>query len=142
MTYYKAIKLKNGELMAGEVGQDMDLIHALSHPTLTITNPVSFNSFKFMDPEGELVETISMMPLIPITDTEELELSTDHIFSMATMRPAAAERYRSFLIHLREVQEEEAREDAAEQQQQEQEQEETQATDNVVIGQFTNKNYH
>jgi hypothetical protein len=62
---------------------------------------------------------------------------------MATMRPAAAERYRSFLIHLREVQEEEDREDAAEQQQQQQEQqEETQATDNVVIGQFTNKIYH
>jgi hypothetical protein len=63
---------------------------------------------------------------------------------MATMRPAAAERYRSFLIHLREVQEEEAREDAAEQQQQleQEQQEETQATDNVVIGQFTNKIYH
>ena len=127
--------------MAGEVGQDLDLKQALSHPILTITNPVSFNSFKFMDQEGELVETISMMPLIPITDTEELELSTDHIFSMATMRPAAAERYRSFLLHLREVQEQEAREEAAELQQQQQE-EETQAIDNVVIGQFTNKIYH
>lgn len=128
--------------MAGEVGQDLDLKQALSHPILTITNPVSFNSFKFMDQEGELVETISMMPLIPITDTEELELSTDHIFSMATMRPAAAERYRSFLLHLREVQEQEAREEAAELQQQQQQEEETQAIDNVVIGQFTNKIYH
>lgn len=128
--------------MAGEIAQDLDLGQALSHPTLAITNPVTFNSYKFMDQEGELVETISMMPMIPITDTEELELSTDHIFSMATMRPAAAERYRSFLIHLREVQEEEAREEAAQQQEEEQLEAETAVADNVVVGQFTNKIYH
>lgn len=139
MTYYKAIKLKNGELMACSVLKDLTFDEILERRAVVVTNPVIFHSFKFMDTDGELVETISMMPMIPISDNEELELRTDHIFSMADMRAAAAERYQAFLVHLREVQEQEAKEEAAEQQQQVIE---DAAADNVVIGQFNNKLFH
>ena len=81
---------------------------------ITVKNPVVFNSFKFLDHDGELVETISMMPLLPISDAENIEISTDHIFSIADMRPQAAERYSQFLEHLVKVKAEEDKEEAEE----------------------------
>ena len=73
---------------------------------ITVNNPVVFNSFKYMDNEGELVETISMMPMIPLGNTEKIDISADHIFSISTMLPGAAMRYESFLEHLQSQDEE------------------------------------
>jgi hypothetical protein len=102
MIYYKALKLKNGELMACSTDQDITTQDVVLSRFITVNNPVVFNSFKYMDNEGELVETISMMPMIPIGDTEKLEISADHIFSISTMLPGAAMRYETFLEHLQE----------------------------------------
>lgn len=102
MIYYKALKLKNGELMACSTDQDITTQDVVISKFITVNNPVVFNSFKYLDNEGELVETISMMPMIPIGDTDKLQISADHIFSVSTMSPGAAMRYETFLEHLEE----------------------------------------
>ncbi len=90
--------------MACTVTEDsLTLTTIKNRAVLEVLNPVVFNSFKFMDPEGSLVETISMQPLVPMTDSEVFELSTDHIFTVADMRPQAAERYCEFIEHLAQV---------------------------------------
>ena len=90
--------------MACTVTEDsLTLTTIKNRAVLEVLNPVVFNSFKFMDPEGSLVETISMQPLVPMTDSEVFELSTDHIFTVADMRPQAAERYCEFIEHLVQV---------------------------------------
>lgn len=100
MIHYKAIKLKSGELMACSSEWDFSTKDVLKNKTIKVDNPVIFQSFKFVDGEGELVETISMMPMIPITDHTTVEISADHVFSVAEMRPQAAEKYTMFLEHL------------------------------------------
>lgn len=130
-TYYKAIKLKNGELVACISDTELNMRTVKERSVVEVRSPVVFNSFKFMDGSGELVETISMMPLMPITNDTVVEISTDHIFSVAEMRPVAAERYVQFLEHLESVkhqEEEEIREeiDAAN------EEDESDTPDNVV----------
>lgn len=108
---YKAIRLKNGELMACMTEDNVTMNSARMNAVIAVKSPVVFNSFKFLDNDGELVETISMMPLLPISDTETIEISTDHIFSIADMRPQAAERYSQFLEHIAKVKEEEDKEE-------------------------------
>ena len=100
MIHYKAIKLKSGELMACSSEWDFSTKDVLKNKTIKVDNPVIFQSFKFVDGEGELVETISMMPMIPITDHTTVEISADHVFSVTEMRPQAAEKYTMFLEHL------------------------------------------
>lgn len=104
MIYYKALKLKNGELMACSTEQDITTKDALLAGLITVNNPVVFNSFKYLDQDGELVETISMMPMLPIGESQQVQLSADHIFSITEMQPAAALRYETFLEHLDEQQ--------------------------------------
>lgn len=101
MTYYKAFKLKNGELIGAKTSTDVKTSDVVAAQTIAITDPISFNSFKFMDQDGELVETISMAPLMPFGVEEELEVSASHIFSVATMTPGSAERYESFVAHIK-----------------------------------------
>ena len=101
-------------------------------------SPVVFNSFKFLDQDGELVETISMMPLLPISDESIIEISTDNIFSIAEMRPQAAERYTQFLEHIAKVKEEELKEE-----EQEALQEDFEDEPNVIdMNKFTTKIIH
>lgn len=88
--------------MACSTDQDITTQDVVLNKFITVNNPVVFNSFKYLDDEGELVETISMMPMIPIGETEKLQISADHIFSVSTMLPGAAMRYETFLEHLQE----------------------------------------
>lgn len=99
MIQYKAIKLKSGELMACGTEQDLNTRILASTRFITVHNPVVFNSFKFIDENGELVETISMQPMIPIAEESSLEISTDSIMTVATLRAAAADKYNVFLSH-------------------------------------------
>ena len=69
---------------------------------VTVHNPVVFNSFKFMDEAGELVETISMQPMIPIAEQTILEISTDCIMTVATLQESA-EKYTIFLSHYSDI---------------------------------------
>jgi hypothetical protein len=102
MIHYKAIKLKSGELMACSSEWDFSTKDVLKNKTVKVDNPVIFQSFKFVDGDGELVETISMMPMIPISDHTTVEIAADHVFSVTEMRPQAAEKYTMFLERLQE----------------------------------------
>ena len=139
---YKAIKLKNGELMACMSDDDITMNSVRMSAVITVKSPVVFNSFKFLDEGGELVETISMMPLLPITDSEIIDISTDHIFSIADMRPQAAERYTHFLEHLVKVKEEEDLEDLEEANQVASEAVEMDETNVIDMNKFTTKIIH
>jgi hypothetical protein len=112
--FYKVFKLKNGELMAGASTGEINTNTLVSNKFVTLQNPVLFNSYKFMDNEGELVETISMQPLMPISDDSEYQVSTDHIFSVSKMRDTAAQRYVQFLEHLTMMKAEEEKADLEE----------------------------
>ena len=79
---------------------DFTIKDALKNKTIKIDNPVIFQSFKFVDGDGELIETISMMPMLPIAEHTTVEIAVDHIFSVAEMRPQAAEKYSMFLERL------------------------------------------
>ena len=99
---YKAIKLKTGELIACSSEKDITTRSLNENRFITVHNPVMFNSFKFVDDEGELVETISMMPLIPVSEDTEYDISTDCIMSVASIRAHAVDRYTAFLDHMME----------------------------------------
>lgn len=114
MSHVKAIKLKNGELMACITDTDVSMATARNSAVLSVRNPVVFNSFKFMDNDGELVETISMQPLLPMCESDIVEVNSDHIFAISEMRPLAAQRYQEFLEHISEVREAEDLHDAME----------------------------
>ena len=111
--FFKVFKLKNGELMAGISSQDITMEQVVMLPTVEISSPVIFSSFRFLDQEGELVETISMQPLLPISDDDTFQIRTDHVFSVATMREAATAKYVQFIEHLSKVRELETNEEAA-----------------------------
>jgi hypothetical protein len=99
---YKAIKLKTGELIACSSEKDITTRSLNENRFITVHNPVMFNSFKFVDEDGELVETISMMPLIPVSEDTEYDISTDCIMSVASIRAHAVDRYTAFLDHMME----------------------------------------
>lgn len=135
-TYYKAFKLKSGEIMACQTEEDYSMLNMRGRFAITVSNPVIFNSFKFLDGDGELVETISMMPMIPVTDDTSLDISVDHIFSITEMRPQAAERFEKFLEHLKDQVE---AEDKAEELADTEDQEEVKALD---LANFSTKIVH
>lgn len=110
MTFYKAFKTKSGDIIAAKVNQDLKTSDIVNVRIVKVTDPISFNSFKFMDEEGELSETISMAPLIPISMDDDLELNADHIFSVANMSDAAANRYQSFVDHIKSLDKEDLEE--------------------------------
>lgn len=110
MIHFKAFKTKSGDIIAAKVSQDLKTSDIVNVRIIKVVDPISFNSFKFMDEEGELVESISMAPLIPISMEDELELNADHIFSVATMSEAAATRYQSFVDHIKQLDKEDLEE--------------------------------
>lgn len=122
-THYKSFKLKNGELMAAEMDENITMFNLRGRLAITVINPVVLNSFKFLDDGGELVETISMMPMIPLSKETNFDIAADHIFSIAEMSDHSIERYKTFL----EVLQSQDRED------QEEEQEQVNADDNFSV---------
>lgn len=139
--HYKAIKLKTGELMACSCETDITTNTLVTNKFVTLHNPVLFNSFKFLDHDGELVETISMMPLIPVSESTIYDISTDAIMVVSNLRGPAVNRYNDFVVHI-------AEQRAAEDKEDEQDliamQEDTEAMDdNVVdITKFSTKILH
>jgi len=111
MMQYKAIKLKSGELMACGTEQEINTRTLSTTKFVTVHNPVVFNSFKFMDEAGELVETISMQPMIPIAEQSILEISTDCIMTVATLQASAADKYALFLSHYSDISNDESNEE-------------------------------
>jgi len=139
--HYKAIKLKTGELMACSCEIDITTNTLVNNKFVTLHNPVLFNSFKFLDQDGELVETISMMPLIPVSESTIYDISTDAIMVVSNLRGPAVERYNNFVVHIAEQRAVEDKEDAEDLQAMQEEQEAT--DDNVVdITKFSTKILH
>ena len=83
---------------------------------VTVHNPVVFNSFRFIDEAGELVETISMQPMLPIAEESILEISTDSIMTVATLQASAADKYNVFLSHYVDSEDDEGSEEEQQQQ--------------------------
>lgn len=97
MNYY-SLRLKTGEMLAccSESGIDTTVIE--SQRWVTVDYPVMFESFKFPDYEtGQVIETVSMMPFIPISDDTAYAISTDSIVSVGSLRASATERYIKYL---------------------------------------------
>lgn len=139
--HYKAIKLKTGELMACSCETDITTNTLVTNKFVTLHNPVLFNSFKFLDHEGELVETISMMPLIPVSENTIYDISTDAIMVVSTLRGPAVTRYNDFVVHIADQRAVEDKEDEADMQAMQDEAETT--DDNVVdISKFSTKILH
>ena len=139
--HYKAIKLKTGELMACSCESDITTNTLVNNKFVTLHNPVLFNSFKFLDQEGELVETISMMPLIPVSESTSYDVSTDAIMVVSNLRGPAVERYNNFVVHIAEQRAVEDKEDAEDLQAMQEEAEDM--DDNVVdITKFSTKILH
>ena len=109
--HYKAIKLKTGELMACSCETDITTNTLVNNKFVTLHNPVLFNSFKFLDQDGELVETISMMPLIPVSESTIYDISTDAIMVVSNLRGPAVNRYNDFVVHIAEQRAAEDKED-------------------------------
>ena len=94
----KGIKLHNGNLIAARVDPDR-----LGDAMIELVDPIEFITFKFADPDtGQIIETISMAPFIPISkDTSILIRATD-ILAFTNLHDAAERRYNDFLNQLAE----------------------------------------
>ena len=100
MNYY-SLRLKTGEMLACGSDHTIDT-HVLEQQTrVVITNPIVFESFKFPDYEtGQVVETISMMPYVPISADTTYTISSDAIITIGSLRDSALERYTKFLTRM------------------------------------------
>jgi hypothetical protein len=97
MNYY-SIKLKSGELFACQSDQVLNADVLMQQPWITIEHPVQFVSFKFADYDtGEIIETVSMAPLVPTSEDRLLTISSDSIILIASLRPTAIEKYQGFI---------------------------------------------
>jgi hypothetical protein len=97
MNYY-SIKLKSGELFACQSDKILDADVLMSRQWISIEYPVQFVSFKFADHEtGEIIETVSMAPLVPTSEDRVLTISTDSIILIASLRETAIEKYQGFV---------------------------------------------
>lgn len=97
MNYY-SLRLKTGEMLAccSEFGIDTGVLE--NQRWITVDHPVMFDSFKFPDYEtGQVIETVSMMPYIPISDDTAYAISTDAIITVSSLRASAADRYKKYL---------------------------------------------
>ena len=127
--------------MACSCESDITTNTLVNNKFVTLHNPVLFNSFKFLDQEGELVETISMMPLIPVSESTSYDVSTDAIMVVSNLRGPAVERYNNFVVHIAEQRAVEDKEDAEDLQAMQEEAEDM--DDNVVdITKFSTKILH
>lgn len=92
----KGIKFKNGSLVAAKVDPEN-----LGQPTLELFDPIEFISFKFADPDtGQIVETISMAPFVPISKDSSIVVMSHDILAFTNLHSAAERRYIEFLDQL------------------------------------------
>ena len=96
----KSLRLKTGEVLACGVEDNLDLEGIQSKRFLTIYKPVLFNSFKFLNPEQQVVETISMSPFMNTSVDESYEISSDQVVNICDVRPLALERYKDYVNYM------------------------------------------
>jgi hypothetical protein len=95
-TYYKAVKLTTGELLAFKTDEDITGRQLNDQRYINIQDPVSFYSFRFLE-DGRLGEVVGMQPWVPITLDEKYPLAVHSIVTIANMEPRAIASYEQFL---------------------------------------------
>jgi hypothetical protein len=96
----KSLRLKTGEVIACGVEDNLDLEGIQSKRFLTIYKPVLFNSFKFLNPQQQVVETISMSPFMNTSIDDSYEISSDQVVNICNVRPLALERYKDYVRYM------------------------------------------
>jgi hypothetical protein len=93
----KTIRFKNGDIIACGVDDKLTMENLHDYGFITIRDPVEFNTFKFLNNQGQVVETISMAPFIPSTNDHEILVPTESILTVCNLRPGAQLRYDNYL---------------------------------------------
>ena len=89
----KGIKLHNGNLIAAKVDPSR-----LGETMIELVDPIEFVAFKFADPDtGQIIETISMAPFIPISRDTSVLIRASDILAFTNLHDAAERRYSEFL---------------------------------------------
>jgi hypothetical protein len=96
----KSLRLKTGEVLACGVEDNLDLESIQSKRFLTIYKPVLFDSFKFLNPQQQVVETISMSPFMNTSIDESFIISSDQVVNICDVRPLALERYKDYVRYM------------------------------------------
>jgi len=96
----KSLRLKTGEVLACGVEENLDLEGIQSKRFLTIYKPVLFNSFKFLNPQQQVVETISMSPFMNTSIDDSFIISSDQVVNICDVRPLALERYKDYVRYM------------------------------------------
>lgn len=100
MNYY-SLRLRTGEILACGSENSIDTGMLERQTRVVITNPIVFESFKFPDYEtGQVVETISMIPYMPISADTEYTMRSDAIITIGSLRDSALERYKKYLAQM------------------------------------------
>lgn len=68
---------------------------------LELHSPIEFVPFKFADPDtGQIIETISMAPFIPVTRDSSVIVRTANILAITNLHSTAERRYLDFIDQL------------------------------------------
>lgn len=93
----KTIRFKNGDIIACGVDDKLTMENLHDYEFIAIQDPVEFSTFKFLNNQGQVVETISMAPFIPSTADHEILIPTESILTVCNLRPGAQLRYDNYL---------------------------------------------
>lgn len=98
---YKGIRLVNGALIAAGIDYPYSHQELLSKEFLELHMPIEFVPFKFADPDtGQIIETISMAPYVPVTRDSSIMVRTTNILAITNLHVAAERRYLDFIEQL------------------------------------------
>ena len=99
--FLKTIRLRTGDVIACGLEDNFTLDDLTDKKYITLHNPVTYTSFKFIDPKtDQLVDTTAMSPFNGITGDHEIQIKSDEIISINSIRDGARERYLRFLQQL------------------------------------------
>lgn len=93
----KAVKLITGQLLTCGVEDGLTLEKVLGRHILRIFRPVIFESYKYLNNQQQVVETISMSPYMNNSTDDFYEIPADYILGVASVRPLALERYKDYV---------------------------------------------
>jgi hypothetical protein len=93
----KTIRFKNGDIIACGVDDKLTTETLHDYEFIIIRDPVEFGTFRYLNQQGQIVETISMAPFIPSTSDHEILVPTESILTVCNLRPGAKIRYDSYL---------------------------------------------
>lgn len=97
----KGIRFLNGSLVAASIDFPYSNQELMDREYLELHNPIEFVPFKFADPDtGQIIETISMAPFIPVTRDSSVIVKTASIMTITNLHSTAERRYLDFIDQL------------------------------------------